>query len=373
MLPSQCLLDGKLDGGSQLEFSVQAPLVKLSTGILKMMDEKTLVVTLAHELAHYFRGHSAMLSEFKPYFFELTPENELRKPTPSDRYPQLSKALLDLTDTIAQPTMKGARYNPRLAPIMFKSLDAVMRGACRAPAPCAAPFAALSKMMGTEQFELEVKSKIGGPVLSPTGRDLYLKFEKQFLEVGKKLGKVNPAPLKSEIDDEGLGALFDFSQTSVDLISWLDAAHKKTEATLAKGRTLYEEAARKNLGYYSMEEEADEIAAEITARVGLSENDVTEAWVSMFKFVGEDPWGNSNESCRALQKNGWKVPQGSGVLLGQLADEHHSACYRAYNTHREWQAHQLDRLAPAKPLINLDAKRWKALQDGLKDSKDAEG
>ncbi|MFZ9521090.1 MAG: hypothetical protein ACO3A4_11505 [Silvanigrellaceae bacterium] len=99
----------------------------------------------------------------------------------------------------------------------------------------------------------------------------------------------------------------------------------------------------RRLGYYSFEQEADEFALEFLAELGISTADGGESMMRMLKNTKKvTPPELDYESCAALRAQKWMTSNNVSayVPIGNLADPHHSLCYRAYNLDRERDAHR---------------------------------
>ena len=98
----------------------------------------------------------------------------------------------------------------------------------------------------------------------------------------------------------------------------------------------------KRLGYYTYEQEADELALEFLSELGIPTDIGSEAMMRMLKATKRvDASELDYESCAALKKQKWQTPEQKSayVPIGNLADPHHSLCFRAYNIDRERETH----------------------------------
>jgi Zn-dependent protease with chaperone function len=99
----------------------------------------------------------------------------------------------------------------------------------------------------------------------------------------------------------------------------------------------------KNLGFYTDEQEADEIALELMAKVGVPGGVMIDKLLVVQK--ANDGYTDSGvlkwAECAALRERGWRDEAGKpvSVPVGNLADAHHSLCFRAFNVSRELGAH----------------------------------
>ena len=105
--------------------------------------------------------------------------------------------------------------------------------------------------------------------------------------------------------------------------------------------------AEKNLGFYTIEQEADEIALEIVSLIGIPPGAAIDK-VLVAQKAGEAAWGGEDtgiikwKECAQLRDRGFKDENGKWVTVpvGDLSDSHHSWCFRAFNMQREIEAHK---------------------------------
>jgi len=113
------------------------------------------------------------------------------------------------------------------------------------------------------------------------------------------------------------------------------------------------------LGFYTTEQEADEISLEILARMGLPPTLGPDSQALLHKIVddlvqasggGGDSGDVKWEKCAALRERGFKDEAGQivSVPVGNLSDPHHSFCFRVFNMQRELEAHKYQ-LAGERP------------------------
>ncbi len=115
------------------------------------------------------------------------------------------------------------------------------------------------------------------------------------------------------------------------------------------------------VGVYTTEQEADEIAAELMMRAGLTRAQVLASFVAVARAVdakvpaasGTRATGDANAStCGAWMARDFVEDDGKPVAmtLGDLSDPHHGMCYRLYNLWRETGAHRYSLGAAPAPL-----------------------
>ena len=101
------------------------------------------------------------------------------------------------------------------------------------------------------------------------------------------------------------------------------------------------------LGFYTSEQEADDLALELLAKTGLPPTIAADAMASLHKVVDEMGGGMDTgeikwEQCAVLRDRGFKDESGAlvSVPVGDLTSAHHSFCFRVFNMVRELAAHR---------------------------------
>jgi Zn-dependent protease with chaperone function len=100
------------------------------------------------------------------------------------------------------------------------------------------------------------------------------------------------------------------------------------------------------LGFYTTEQEADEISLEVLAKIGVPPTLGPDSQLQLHKIV-DDMGGAGDdgtikwEQCSVLRDRGFKDENGAivSVPVGNLSDPHHSFCFRVFNMTRELTAH----------------------------------
>jgi hypothetical protein len=104
----------------------------------------------------------------------------------------------------------------------------------------------------------------------------------------------------------------------------------------------------KHLGFYTSEQEADEMALELLARTGIDPAVGirmvlgNHAAVEKLNPGAADPDAIDAATCAALAAKDFRDEAGNevSVPVGDLADPHHSFCFRAWNLARELRVHR---------------------------------
>jgi hypothetical protein len=98
------------------------------------------------------------------------------------------------------------------------------------------------------------------------------------------------------------------------------------------------------LGFYTIEQEADELGLELLAQVGIPASAAVDMMLTTATLIdpAQEPGGIPAAECKALREAGWKDEGGTAVTVpvGNPADAHHNTCFRVYNMTREIDAHR---------------------------------
>jgi hypothetical protein len=120
----------------------------------------------------------------------------------------------------------------------------------------------------------------------------------------------------------------------------------------------------RNLGFYTIEQEADELALELLANIGLPPNVAVEIDLEFLKMAAESgqpaPPGEIGwAECVMLRDQGFRDADGKivSVPVGDPNNAHHNSCFRVFNMLREIQAHRYQ-LGPRAPIAGP---QWSAL------------
>ncbi len=353
----------------------QSNMITISTKTLKILDEKSIVMTLAHEMIHYYRAHTVSLLSFEPYFFEQNASNELIKPVETKAHKAIVSGLSLIANLKSVKQPGGVTIEPLLVPLVYKLLDVVIVPFCTELQRCKEEIEALEKIKKNENSRNALFGARGTLEFTPEGLALYHEFEELAFKLMDAMD-INSLPQEKKnliikLIPDDLAPFMDIPEAN-SLREWIEGSGKVIRANIPQLKLLYEDARTLSLGYYTIEEEADEGGLEILARSGLSLKDAERNRWKLFEQqelskILPDDLDVSYGDCKKLYDNGWRSSSGegiSGVLLGSLMDSHHGICYRLYNIQREWQAHNYDRSDLKKWPLVFDITRW---QEALKD------
>jgi hypothetical protein len=152
-----------------------------------------------------------------------------------------------------------------------------------------------------------------------------------------------------------------------NLSNYLTLCNDVIEKAIPNIKAPFIAGAKQNLGFYSTEEEADEVGMELAARIGISGLRGPGLFQKFNSEIlksdpYEDPRATPYSECSDLRRSGW-VKDGksasSVLLIDSLSNIHHGLCYREFNSYREWKEHNLDRLHNKDFSFAFDDKAWK--------------
>ena len=118
-------------------------------------------------------------------------------------------------------------------------------------------------------------------------------------------------------------------------------------------------------GYYTSEQEADDIAVEVLAKMGLDPDLLAQFIFEYFKI--RDPQGA--ELCKIQRQNKWIDPTTAKpyqIDLGPKSDEHHLPCFRIRNVDQEIEAHHWNYKSVEPVAQKLPPAQWNSLLESVK-------
>lgn len=376
--------DERRNGASGIVLDSTTPWVTLTTGMVELYEqEEHLVFTIAHELAHFYLSHGALVKSKYNYFYRLSDENLLaQRPAPEPALEDLGKKLLALPKFRTQP-IANQRYHSELFPYLRLAQLRLVGPACGdAGSPCHDACSGFSKMADLAA-DRTVFGTFPQATLEGAALERYWDYER---ETDRCLSQVRV----TEGEDAAAGAVgrnllkqvYWMAEVPPDLGAGyhvLDAVRSMNDQMFAKEaakNALLQAALDERVGYYTTEQEADSIALQWMADLGVSPDHAVEHWFRFSKFyVGreqESPFNFEYKRCRALydasprwSENGQSVP----VPIGSFGDTHHSRCYRIFAIDRELSAHDYV-VAPAA--VAPDPQLYARLHDEIVELHDRE-
>ncbi len=316
--------------------------IHITTRILTELSEPAMVVVLAHELGHYYRAHGSAAYDGKYDFFYERTAQEPQRPIPAADAEALGAAVKRLGESRGTAPIDGQKLSPRTTKLLLGWSFKQTLGKLDA---CKDARAMLDQGWASSLAYAE----------APTAetRAAYLAFEGKLLDCAGRTGIDGQAETLvtaartalGAIDESSLklrGSLGDFL-TSVDAL----ARSRDEEETALRARLV-----KNHIGWYTKEQEADDLAIDLATKAGLTVPEVLDGWLEAMRAFDRiyPSFGPSTdvipvERCATLYQAGFMEKKADGteaeayVPIGRFSDPHHSDCYRLFNLYREAKAH----------------------------------
>lgn len=330
---------------------VMTPFINFATGNVRALSEPALVAVLAHELGHYYHSNSTPAHSDKNTFWYEREHHEPTRPVPAAE----QDAMREAYDWAVRPRaiVEGQRLHPRVVgPLMWWGNHL---GRTEVPI-CKNAGAALNGLPRAILADL----RTGAPIRDGAA---YLAAEAKLFECASTL------PLDARVAGSLAAYLPDSFDAPLLSAGRLDEALSGMNALAQeldqRAAALTDKLERNRIGLYTTEQEADDLAMELAARVGIAPSRVIEGmFETMRARESTDPdtfrelnSGMTTDQCRESYLRGFP----RYVPIGDPAIPHHSYCYRVFNMAREAAAHHYE-VAPALPELTP---RWSELQTNL--------
>ncbi len=336
-----CTVENTGDPGELAVFAT-APYIHVSSDLIAAVSERTLAVVLAHELGHYYRAHVSEATVQRYNFWYDSEPDRKKVPVAAANAADLQAKYAEIVagPRTVQPAVAG-RYSPRLRTFLLTAIAPLLGERTELGFVCAAARDAVGPW---------VSPLLDGYGTPTDATDAYLAFETKLAACASHLaltgdpgatslsyGTVLMAVMAAKLP----GVTLPFRATLADVIAALDAKARRLDA---KQLALQTRIASNRIGLYTIEEEADDIALEISARLGIRPADVLASWFEFMQAVARSvpaDWrmqiDDENTQCKARLDAGFVGSDGkpSFVPIGDLSEPHHSDCYRLFNFWRE--------------------------------------
>ena len=343
--------------------------------------EEEVVSVLAHELGHYYRAHGLTTTRKYNFFYELDRYHNLGiRPVPLSEENYLATLGKEVADQIPKYLTYYGVQNQKLHSIVFQAVRTVpyyFAHLCGEES-CAADCAKLTSYF-TDADQNKLSELIGafpahGPLPDKSeSQRFYQEFEVKAFACFDKVS------LKPESHVAIHAFLKQWPLRDLDSVVPLDRLKTATElfatiSELAPGLTkqqnevvieTFAKADKNKLGFYTTEQEADELSLELISRLGISAHFAIEAFIrtlgesekvsqNSFRFPGELDYA----TCKRDYDGGFV----DFVPISDYADNHHSSCFRAYNVFREATVHRAEiEQLPKVVGISPDQQLWDSL------------
>ena len=344
--------------------------ITVYSGLVKKMSDESVRGILAHELSHYLMGHSVNLPGEYNYFYEIGDQNSPHKPTPLPDSHPLAAVGKRIQQASAEDyrTVEGQSFHPlvshiglNLANFLEYSYETQKKGGradidfaalCQdTVANCYSRCVALFKGSHSSYDRVFFNLPRGKMPLTPDGMEQEARGVRQF-EADLKQCFVNfkTDPVLAQSIEEDLKNVAFVDKGLVTLLkvtplrdSNLLELFTRASQVMAEVKTKDENqkandirtALNAKLGWYTIEQEADEMAVEIMTRMGYAPYSFLNALLDLYDSDPHQPAGAA-QNCRKALNDGFPtfVPPGDFKAI------HGDPCFRVYNTFRELKAHE---------------------------------
>jgi hypothetical protein len=359
----------------QVVFLANANMIPISTvALLKMSKPEEIVSILYHEMAHYYRAHTIM--DFVPgrygYFYKERLSGEATQPEPLAASDAMAREVAALPGQFGIPLPQSAVLEGRSAQLMLALMTSFIGPMCgQNPKGCPPRCQPLASASYAPAMMEMVKGRV-----SPQNAAIYLKMEPQLLAcMGEHTFGTGGAAVEREgfngfATSMGYGFVSEISpqRTLADALMVMAQASRAINLKYT-GFMVQMQAQR--IGYYTSEQEADELSLELMAANGFDPtiNAKLPGALARDQFPDEDVFfattGMDLASFEDGAAKGWpKIfesnnPEAVLPPVGDLSEKHHTMPYRSFNMWREIRLHRYKVAQPGAN--NPDPSLWRAM------------
>lgn len=363
--------------------------VTLLSNLVVTSSEESVVSVIAHELGHYYQAHLTDTNWARlGYFFWEKDAKSGQKPSPitdEATVAEIRKTIVE-SKMVIPSSPQGTRYDARILGWFlgktvfgegysdFKYSDYSQRAGisgtynreliikkCRSIHSNLSDCDTLGTLVHAPDWRWLVESKFSEE-WSDRQIAMYKPVEEIFAKFADKLVVESDAvttvasdtistksledssslmnPVQARVRQQLFG---DKSGVRIPLLRYLSEVAKGVHDISRQHEERFAALRKRGIGWYTSEQEADEIAVELASGVGIEPNQVSQSFLEMLK-ERENALGLSYAECKKLQENHFGLRSGSvtPVLLTDWFDIHHDICYRVFNIEREIVSHKFE-------------------------------
>jgi Peptidase family M48 len=399
----------------------QSNFVVVHSSIIQGMTEAEIISVLAHELGHYYKAHGAQILKRTEYFYTDSLQIENKAPIAFQDPNKIRAAafLAYFYDLNILPPIEGEKIDHSAFRYLMKGIlakDAVLdfkptdnnliheyKNDNRFLSfPDFIYLKCIKNKFENslcENFKKNYTSDTFTQAMNMREKDftkdqvgVYLNTQNMFLEIASKLQvEVNSINFTEKLSnqkisdktisglfynlpwDGGFGVVFNSmfrkNAQSVNFKSLLERSVKIVNETRMFLNNANKVLNQQKVGWYTTEQEADEISAELLAATGIQPIESAKTQIKLLQLqesLGSisPPNTINSEKCSQMLNNGFKNSDGNYEFpgIGGFRDPHHSGCYRAFHIVRELDAHKY-KVSELKHSLN--SQEWKKVQDSL--------
>ena len=372
-----CAIDPNATTAADLMISSTGNYVQFTTDLLAAVDENTVAVVAAHELGHYYLGHTTERGAAQYGFWYTRDDNRKTTPVRAANSAELEAAYKEVIQAgrpLGGPSF-ASHFSARLRPLLLSGIAPILVERQEPDFVCAAARDALGPWV-QEIVQTEAPSQ--------DAQKSFVGFETKLVKCAPQLALTGDPSAHSISAGATLfagrqyrpGPKAKISLTLGDnLGAFLDRVDVQAKALDAKAQKLVKRLQDNRIGLYTTEQAADEFAMQMASKMGFTTDQILAGWVDFMRAIDKvyaasftpeqlATWRQQSaeldaDSCAALMaadfmKDGARV----SVNMGQLDEPHHTSCYRLYNMWREGRAQHF---VPGAPLPALTPE-WSTLK-----------
>lgn len=327
---------------SGIHLTTTTNLFVITTAALNQFkQEKDLKFTLAHELAHYLYAHGSLVKGGYHYFYQQNRSNHAApRPLADHSLKLIGDKVVKLPSFRTQP-IEGQEFHSQMFAYFREAMTRLIEPACStSEARCFLLCEGLRKVK-TDSRQFGDFGQFPQSDLTGQALEQYWLYEKNFIPCAKAI---------TLLDQDTQQVIGGVSRKNASLIYWnADATEKKNLYELAiemnqriflkdkEQNNLLTEALGQRVGYFTTEEEADNLALEWSTIFDIQSDDIFKYWIDYaYTLKGKEQdaelsfgYRRCAEFFRTYNDQIYK-DQGPLVPVGSYSDPHHSLCYRAY-------------------------------------------
>jgi MYXO-CTERM domain-containing protein len=371
---------GKKVAVRRVGIAAALPYVNVYAPLVALLSETATAAIVAHELGHYYRAHLSTANVDRYAFWYDRAQHAAERPTPVEN----QRLYGDQYESVKAPPylITGQKRDPRFGPTFLRwarELNVPSGHVCEPIQKAVAGWSPslranlLDRYTGTHDLTVEAKRAFLDleTAAAPCIDKVKLTDEPATATWGESeaprewfLDRLS-APLIGTIDQGE-----QHFATLAELVSALDAKGKELGAA---GDAFLANLEANHIGLYTAEQEADDLAMDLSSRLGLTPDQVLDGFLELARALEKDDPesfakennGLSMAKCEALYRKDFHAPDENGndrevyVPLGSLFDPHHAFCYRIFNLSRERKVHAYE---PGPKNFPEAAPPWFAIQ-----------
>ena len=331
-----------LQESDKFVFFSTANWLNFHTKMLRQKEEYVVSV-LAHELAHYVMSHPSVAKGSHDFLYRLSDKNPARRPIPdrtipADMLQKIQKAQRSIRNI---PTVQGQRFYTLVYNNFRSPRSTLSQLECLPGLDCI-------KVCGEfRSFLLQNGSALREVYRTPLARNslsIYKEFEEKAVACTRLLPfteswqttfnrsvltyvKLASPSIKAE---SLLEALDVFSDEMPRIIDEYNRPHLN----------VLQDAMKNRIGYYTTEQEADEIALESLLRIGLKKEHLIGVLEDVYELLADKKGVFASLGQLAPDLCRRSIESGEIIPLLDFQDTHHDGCFRLYNIFQESEAHK---------------------------------